>query len=71
MAESVQYYLERMIPELEALERKNIFTPVSRLFLFTFYHYLTSLFFFRLKSSLLLKREPISNMLYNVVLSKK
>lgn len=29
MAESVQYYLERMIPELEALEKKKIFTPVS------------------------------------------
>ncbi|KAI7893137.1 U3 small nucleolar RNA-associated protein 6-domain-containing protein [Mucor mucedo] len=29
MAESVQYYLERMIPELEALEKKNIFTPVE------------------------------------------
>lgn len=28
MAESVQYYLERMIPELEGLEEKRIFTPV-------------------------------------------
>lgn len=29
MAESVQYYLERMIPELEGLEKKHIFSPVS------------------------------------------
>ncbi|KAI8380700.1 U3 small nucleolar RNA-associated protein 6-domain-containing protein [Blakeslea trispora] len=29
MAESVQYYLERMIPELEGLEKKNIFSPVE------------------------------------------
>ncbi|GAA5810647.1 hypothetical protein MFLAVUS_004071 [Mucor flavus] len=29
MAESVQYYLERMIPELEALEKKHIFSPVE------------------------------------------
>jgi hypothetical protein len=29
MAESVQYQLERMLPELEALERKKIFTPVN------------------------------------------
>lgn len=35
MAESVQYYLERMIPELEALEKKNIFTPVG-IFCFVF-----------------------------------
>lgn len=32
MAESVQYYLERMIPELEALEKKHIFSPVSSFF---------------------------------------
>ncbi|OAD05642.1 hypothetical protein MUCCIDRAFT_140451, partial [Mucor lusitanicus CBS 277.49] len=29
MAESVQYYLERMIPELEGLEKKHIFSPVE------------------------------------------
>lgn len=29
MAESVQYYLERMIPELEGLEKKKIFSPVK------------------------------------------
>ncbi|KAL9539521.1 hypothetical protein MBANPS3_010207 [Mucor bainieri] len=29
MAESVQYYLERMIPELEGLEEKHIFSPVE------------------------------------------
>ncbi|KAI8641014.1 U3 small nucleolar RNA-associated protein 6-domain-containing protein [Parasitella parasitica] len=29
MAESVQYYLERMIPELEELEKKNIFSAVE------------------------------------------
>ncbi|KAG1452101.1 hypothetical protein G6F55_008858 [Rhizopus delemar] len=29
MAESVQYQLERMLPELEALEHKKIFTPVE------------------------------------------
>lgn len=28
MAETVQYYLERMIPELEDLEIKGIFTKV-------------------------------------------
>lgn len=29
MAETVQYYLEQMVPELEDLERKEIFTKVS------------------------------------------
>lgn len=38
MAEQVQYYLERMIPELEALEKKHIFSPVSFFFIIFFFH---------------------------------
>ena len=29
MAETVQYYLERMVPELEDLEQKRLFNKVS------------------------------------------
>lgn len=68
MAESVQYYLERMIPELEGLEKKNIFSPVSvdQMLWFRFLN-----LYSRSRLNPSLKRELILNMLYNVVSSKR